>query len=453
MSDRRAEGAQEPTGVLEDARSGSSARETAVEVDQDELRIGSTWGKRFVLRRVLGKGGSATVFAAEHVFLKRLVALKVPHAESALSDVGVARIRREMQALAAIRHPGVVGIVDGGEFDGVPFIAMDLLEGRTLSGLLAARSRLEPIEVARLGADLAETVSAVHLGGIIHRDIKPSNVLVTADRQHQARLLDFGTSKFVTVNERPEEKLTRDGSVLGTPEYMAPESLLNPTDVDARADVYSLGVTLYECLTGSVPVDGPIGKIILQLSTAEVPSVQDIRSDVPPALARAIHRSIRVRREERYQSMAEFASDLSACIPPGHGSIDILRSGAARVAEVMREQRPTLPEPVASRRRHVRAPYITPARMIDANGASIDGRLEDISEGGALLIVATSPVTAGVRIRFALPISGRILEAQARSQWNRSSRGTRAMGFEFVALPDAAALEIRQYVALMGQPE
>lgn len=421
-------------------------------VDGSDLRfpLGSTVGGRYVLRRMLGRGGAASVFAAEHAFVKRPVALKLPHDDPKQRSDLHERLRRETSALAQVRHPAIVDVIDGGEIDSMPFLAMQLLEGRTLSGLLTARGRLDPDEVVKIGVELASGLAAAHAAGIIHRDVKPSNVFVTRDLANQVRLLDFGTVKFSGDPNRAG--LTQSGAILGTPEYMSPEALLSLPTADHRADQYSLGVTLYELLAGAVPVEGAIGQILMRLSTSEPAHLSDVRKEVPKALADVIQKSLRREVGERYRDMSEFCAALSVCSARPRESIDVLLgSSRGRAQHPEAKPSPGAPAPVEKRREHARAPYVTLA-CVYSKHRPIDGRIEDVSEGG-VLVVSGEAVSQGdlVRLRFALPLSGRIVDVSAVTRWNRAYRGTRAIGFEFQDLPPVAREEIRRYVTLMGK--
>lgn len=423
---------------------------SVVDGSDPRFPLGSTVGGRYVLKRMLGRGGAASVFAAEHALVRRPVALKLPHDDPRHREDLHARLRREMSALARIRHRAVVEAVDGGEVNSMPYLAMQLLEGRTLSGLLVARGRLDPDEVVKIGVELASGLGAVHAAGIIHRDVKPSNVFVTRDPANQVRLLDFGTSKV--FDDVQSANLTQAGAILGTPEYMAPEALLSLPAADHRVDVYGLGVTLYELLAGSVPCEGGMGQILQKLSSSEPALVTEARGDVPAALADVIQQCLRREPNERYQGMATLGTALAACASRPLDSIDVLRgSAAARNDGVApRTEKAAMP-PVETRREHVRAPYVTLACVFSTQRRPIDGRIEDVSEGG-VLFVSEETASQGevVRLRFALPVSGRILDVQARTRWNRAYRRTRATGFEFQELPSAAREEIRRYVSLMS---
>jgi serine/threonine protein kinase len=420
------------------------------DVDGSDLRfpIGTTVGGRYVLRRMLGRGGAASVLAAEHVVVKRPVALKLPLDDATQREMLHERLRRETSALAKIRHPVVVDVLDGGEIDGMPFLAMQLLEGRTLSGLLAARGRLDPDEVVKIGVELASGLASVHAAGIVHRDVKPSNVFITRDAANQVRLLDFGTVKF--TDDDGTAGLTQSGAILGTPEYMAPEALLSLPNADHRADVYSLGVTLYELLAGAVPVEGAIGQILMKLSSSEPAFLCDVRKDVPKPVAEVVQKCLRREAGERHGDMTELGVALAACSTTPRESIDVLRGSPRPARTGDQKPAPGTATPVEMRREHARAPYVTLA-CVYSKHRPLDGRIEDLSEGGVLVVSnETSSQGEIVRLRFALPLSGRVVDVSALTRWNRAYRGTRATGYEFQDLPPAARDEIRRYVSLMG---
>jgi serine/threonine-protein kinase len=223
------------------------------------LFVGNTVDGRYELRRDLGRGAGGIVFEARHTFTGRRVALKVvaPDVPRAKLEELRGRLMREARALAAVHHPGVVEVLDGGVLDdGTPFVVMENLEGRTLEGLLTTRGKLSIHETVALTLQLADALEATHEAGVVHRDMKPSNVLITRDRdgRERVKLVDFGIAQI--AGSKDEEKLTGIGALIGTPAYMAPEQLLALEDVDLRADLYALGITMFECLTGNVPYIG-----------------------------------------------------------------------------------------------------------------------------------------------------------------------------------------------------
>jgi len=414
---------------------------------QDPRPIGATVAGRYQLRRILGRGGAAVVFAAEHVIVRRAVALKLPLRNPEIRELLDARLRLETRALAHVRHPAIVDIIDAGEDDGMPYLAMELLEGRTLSGLLAARTRLDPDEVIKVGVALAEGLSAVHAASVIHRDVKPANVLITREPHNQLHLCDFGIARIGHPDMRSDRNLTQAGAILGTPEYMSLEAFVSGADADHRVDVFALGITLFECLTGSVPVEGAVGAILRQRSTDTLPPLQEIRPDVSRPLAAVVARCLASEPNARFGSMVELAAALRACTSQNIEEIDLLRSAAKSPSTAIASK----PDGFAARRAFARAPYVTLASLQRAGGTTTDARIEDLSEGGALL-VSREPYTPNeaVKIRFGMPISGRVFALNATVRWSRTGRGIPATGVEFNALPETAREEIRKYVAIMG---
>ena len=443
------------------------------------LDVGSIVDRRYRLKREIARGGAGAVFEAEHLFTARSVAIKLLIAEHAHVSESRARLLLEARALGVARHPGIVAGLDAGETeDGTPYLVMELLEGRTLEGILAVRRRIGVADVVNIGLQLCEALAAVHQQGIFHRDIKPSNVFISRNDagREVAKIFDFGIARL----QQHESKITQPGAVLGTPEYMAPEQLLASDQIDWRCDVYALGITLYEALAGSVPFEGNFGEVLLKVSTEPLPSLTKRCPEVPLDLEKAIARSLARDPADRYPSVRAFAEALSQ-VPTGETSSllgirmpvppPIAGGSAPRGAVVPAPARvpprpasvgmpsiagaavpPPLPDqPAATRRRFARAPYVTPARILRDNGTTLDGRSEDISVGGLLVLAGQAfGQEEHVKVRFALPITGKLLEVAAIARWVKMARGTGAVGLEFVALaPDHLAV-IENYVIAMG---
>ncbi|HYQ18369.1 MAG TPA: serine/threonine-protein kinase, partial [Polyangiaceae bacterium] len=290
------------------------------------LDIGATVDRRYLLKREIARGGAGAVFEAEHIYTKRSVALKLLVPEQRTAAEPRARLLREALALSAARHPGVVAALDAGETeDGTPYLVLELLEGRSLEGILAVRRRIGAAEVAWLGIAICDALSAAHRLGIIHRDIKPSNVFVARDEQGRevVKLFDFGVAKVPSEHK----KLTQDGALLGTPEYMAPEQLLARA-VDGRTDLYALGVTLYECLAGVVPFEGNFGEVLLKVSTEPLTPLRQKVLDVPAALAAVVERALGREPEARYPDAQTFLQALRKAAPASPpGSLLGIRQG------------------------------------------------------------------------------------------------------------------------------
>jgi eukaryotic-like serine/threonine-protein kinase len=440
------------------------------------LDIGTTVDRRYLLKREIARGGAGAVFEAEHIYTKRSVALKLLVPEQRAAAEPRARLLREALALTAARHPGVVAALDAGETeDGTPYLVLELLEGRSLEGILAVRRRIAPAEAAWLGSAVCEALAAAHRRGIIHRDIKPSNVFVARDEQGRevVKVFDFGVARVPSE----KNKLTQDGALLGTPEYMAPEQLL-AREVDGRTDLYAVGVTLFECLAGVVPFEGNFGEVLLKVSTEPVPSLRQKAPEVSAELAAVIERALSREPDARFPDALALGQALRKAAPAATpGSLLGIRQGpppipprpgaaAAAPASVAspgssdaagRVSVPGVPRPMpvppplpTTRRRFPRAPYVTPVRIYHGE-AVLEGRSEDVSVGGLLVLAPQAFEQAQlVNVRFALPMTGRVIEIGATARWVKAAGVRGAVGLQFSALPADAHEVIDKYVTMMG---
>ena len=433
------------------------------------LDIGTTVDRRYLLKREIARGGAGAVFEAEHIYTKRSVALKLLVPEQRSAAEPRARLLREALALSAARHPGVVAALDAGETeDGTPYLVLELLEGRSLEGILAVRRRIGAADAAWVGAAICEALAAAHRRGIIHRDIKPSNVFVARDEQGRevVKVFDFGVARVPSENN----KLTQDGALLGTPEYMAPEQLL-AREVDGRTDLYAVGVTLYECLAGVVPFEGNFGEVLLKSSTEPVPPLRQRAPEVTAEFAAVIERALAREPDARFSDALALAQALRKAAPAGTpGSLLGIKQGpppipvrpnalaaAAAPEPASRangpgEARPlAVPPPLpATRRRFPRAPYVTPVRIIHGEMV-LDGRSEDVSVGGLLVLAPQAFEQAQlVMVRFALPMTGRVIEIAATARWVKAAGVRGAVGLQFSSLPAEAHEVIDRYVTMRG---
>jgi tRNA A-37 threonylcarbamoyl transferase component Bud32 len=423
------------------------------------LEPGTLVEHRYIVRRFIAAGGVAQVYAATHRITQREVALKVPRTDVSGDPLVNERLLREGHAVARARNPGVVELVDAGEYRGAPYLVFELLEGRTLGGLLAARGKLGWEEVAFAGLKIAEIAGHCHQKGVIHRDLKPDNVFVLPTGSFNIKLFDFGIAQLLPGSDgEPRAKLTQVGSIVGTPEYMSPEALQMDAGQDHRGDIYSLGVILFELLTGSVPFEGRYADVLIQLSTKPLPSIAALRPDAPANLVAAVERCLARDPGARFQSMADVVQVLTGAL----GSLQSVSLGTGVSPADKAGGPPKAPPadgpaafraaPAAGKRRFARAPYTTLAQLTLPTGEVIAGQVEEISEGGVQFI-APRGIPSGERgdFRFAEPLTGRVLRTAAVSRWTKAARASRhATGFEFENAPEESRASIRKYVELMG---
>jgi DNA-binding CsgD family transcriptional regulator len=273
----------------------------------------------FQIQDVVGRGGMGVVYQAVQLSLGRPVALKLIAPHLADEDGFRERFTRESQLSASLDHPHIVPVYGAGEEDGVPYIAMRFVDGVNLRVEIAAKGRLEPGRTAQLMSQVASALDSAHERGLVHRDVKPANVLIS---QHggaeHAYLTDFGVTKRRTATEGG----TRTGEWVGTIDYVAPEQLRGE-QVDAGADIYSLGCVLYQCLTGQVPFprENELATMWAHISDPP-PAVSDVVPELPAALSAVVRRALAKAPEERYPSAGELGRAALAASPPAAVAID-----------------------------------------------------------------------------------------------------------------------------------
>ena len=281
-------------------------------------RTGQVLEGKYRLVRLLGEGGMGSVYEAQHEIIGRRCAVKFLHPEIARNAEVVKRFVREAQAASAIGHPGIIDIYDVGTTpDGAPYLVMEFLDGRPLASYLGGGRRLPPVQAVELIAQALAALAAAHRRGVVHRDLKPDNLYVVErpGMPSAVKLLDFGISKF-TQGGRPEDRMTRTGTVLGTPYYMAPEQAAGRPDVDYRLDLYAMGVILYECLTGRVPFEGEnYNQVMVRILTEDPLRPRALEPSIPEGLEEVVLRAMERDRERRYGSAEEMLRALVRFLP------------------------------------------------------------------------------------------------------------------------------------------
>jgi len=293
------------------------------------------FGDRYEVQGRIGVGGMAEVWRGYDRTLNRTVAIKTLLPQFARDASFVDRFRREAQAAARLNHPGIVSVYDSGTDGETPYIVMQFIEGRTLADYLASGKTIPPMKATQVAKEIAEALAAAHAEGVIHRDIKPANVMVTRDGK--VLVMDFGIARLISGPETAPQT----SAVLGTASYLSPEQAQGHS-VDARSDIYALGVVLYEMLTGRPPFtgDSPMAIAYKQVNaTPEAPS--SVNPDVPPQLDAVVMRALSKNPANRYQTGKEFADDLERARTGGQVMATPLLPAAGEATQVISRPHPT----------------------------------------------------------------------------------------------------------------
>ncbi|HEY2514537.1 MAG TPA: serine/threonine-protein kinase [Polyangiaceae bacterium] len=281
---------------------------------------GTVLAGKYRVTKVLGEGGMGVVVAAVHVQLDEPVALKFMLPSALGSPEAVGRFLREARAAVKLKSEHVARVSDVGTLeDGAPYIVMEYLEGTDLAGVLTTRGALPAEEAVEYILQACDALAEAHSLGIVHRDLKPANLFLTQRRDGSplVKVLDFGISKSSTLNEAGGAALTKTGGLMGSPMYMSPEQMKSAKDADARTDVWSLGVILYELVGGRTPFDSDtLGGLMAQVLTEPAPPLGALRPDLPAPLYEVIHRCLEKDRANRYANVAELAAALGPLAPP-----------------------------------------------------------------------------------------------------------------------------------------
>jgi serine/threonine protein kinase len=284
-------------------------------IPTNEERIGTILADKYKIVRVIGEGGMGVVFEGRHEFTRRAVAVKLLHPHLSKHEATVRRFLGEARAAAAIKHRNVVDVLDmGREVDGQVYLVLEFLTGEALSARLRREVLLDPDEAAAILLPIMSALRGAHARGIVHRDIKPENIFIARDEEtgdEVPKLLDFGIAKI-----DGGVCATSAGEAIGTPSYMSPEQATDAAVVDARADIWSVGVLWFEALTGRLPYEADtVMQMLAMLISTDPLRLSEVAPHVPPPLARAVERALVRDREARWPSLDPFIDALRECFP------------------------------------------------------------------------------------------------------------------------------------------
>ncbi|HKH94411.1 MAG TPA: protein kinase, partial [Gemmatimonadaceae bacterium] len=286
-------------------------------------RLKDALADRYRIERELGAGGMATVYLAEDIKHHRRVAIKVLRPELA-AVIGADRFLREIETIAGLQHPHILGLIDSGEVNGTAYYVMPFVEGESLRDRLVREKQLAIADAVRIATEVASALDYAHRHGVIHRDVKPENILL---HDGAALVADFGIA--LAASKAGGERMTETGMSLGTPQYMSPEQAMGEREITAGADIYALGATTYEMLAGAPPFTGPTAQaIVAKIVASEPESLSVLRRTVPPHVEDAVLTALEKIPADRFASANAFARALE-----GTGAATVTRTGRTRAAD------------------------------------------------------------------------------------------------------------------------
>jgi len=298
------------------------------------LESGQIIESKYRIVRLVGEGGMGSVYEGENILIKRRVAIKILHAHS-VSPETVMRFEREAQAAGCIGSDHILEVLDLGTLaNGDRFMVMEFLDGETL-GARMSRGRMNPPEVAAVARQVLIGLRAAHHASIVHRDLKPDNIFVLrekAGRADFAKIIDFGISKFNALGG--DMSMTRTGAVMGTPYYMSPEQAQGTQQIDGRSDLYSLGVIMYEALSGAVPFDGDtFNELMFKIVLSNPRPLAQVAPTLDPQLVTLVEKAMARDIKERFQSADEMIQALDDRFGSAGGG-ELRRTGASKAAQI-----------------------------------------------------------------------------------------------------------------------
>jgi len=356
--------------------------------------INRTLNKRYKIESLLGQGGMSAVYKATDPNLKRVVAVKMVHPHLATDQKFISRFEEEAAAVAKLRHPNIVQVFDFNADNGVYYMVMEFIPGETLQERLrrlTKTGRLLSIEEAiQFTINICDAMGYAHRQGIIHRDIKPANIML--DVRNQAVLMDFGIVKIVGG-----ESHTATGAVVGTARYMSPE-VIRAEVADARSDIYSLGIALYEMLSGDTPFNSDSAMTLMMMHLNDpVPDPRAKRADIPPSLIKILNKALEKNPAKRYASAADLAADLKRVLAemegkspvpaaPARGQVDATMNEDAGPA-TMKSIKPTRQPGATSVEKTMNAPSYTQSGRTAAYGSPSQSYARPASNNNRLFVL------------------------------------------------------------------
>lgn len=358
---------------------------------------------------LLGEGGMGSVYLAQHPFMGRRAAIKVLRPDLAKDSMLVLRFMNEARAANAIRHPNIIDIIDVGIMadSDVPYLMMEFLDGEALSSRIRRNGHLSITDTVEFAFQTAGALGAAHEQNIVHRDLKPDNLFVIADTsspgKERVKVLDFGIAKL-RGDLSGNSSMTQTGSLMGTPPYMSPEQCRGLIgEIDARTDIYALGIILYEMLTGAPPfVSEGFGEVLMAHLSQPPPPLRDKNPDVPPELERIVIKALAKKREDRYASMDEMRAALRPSSAPTlkqHASALLLAENVDRQATML-SQKPEPPKAPTTLRHATGEVAAVPEETDSAALSTVNygkrARIRAVGiAGGAAVAVAIALITLG----------------------------------------------------------
>ncbi|MFY9618922.1 MAG: serine/threonine-protein kinase [Pyrinomonadaceae bacterium] len=300
----------------------------------DDPHLGQTLAGKYKIEKLIKTGGMGSVYRGRHVLMDKTVAIKVLRPSLAGDDAVVARFSREAKAASKISHPHAVSVTDFGEAEnGVVFLVMEYLDGRTLKEAIAKEGPLSLGRAVEIVRQVAGALDAAHGQGVIHRDLKSDNIMLVSHNggEEWAKVLDFGIAKILQpVGSAADAEITQANLVVGTPQYMSPEQCSQSGALDARSDVYSLGIIVHEMLTGKLPFTGDSATVVMMKQVQDAPpSVLASRSHLPAAVDRVIKRALAKQPIDRFQSAGELSAALAEAASAEAAEAPVVAAAAA----------------------------------------------------------------------------------------------------------------------------